>query len=505
MKNRSSIRNFLLLSIGIIILINILSNRFFARLDFTADQRYTLSKATKDILSGLSDPVTITAYFSEDLPPDIAKTRRDFKELLIEYNQRSSGMVVYEFVNPNENEEQEKKAMQSGIQPVMINMRDKDQMKQQKAYLGAVIQMGEKRETIPFMQPGAAMEYALSSGIKKLSVNEKTSIGFIHGHGEPGLAEMQQANNSLSVLYNTQEVTLNDTAPISSNFKTIALVNPTDSFPEAHLRQLDDFLSRGGNLFIAYNRVKGDLSTAQGQLTQTGIESWLSKKGINIESNFIVDASCGSVTVRQQQGMFNFQNNIAFPYFPLINTFENHPAVKGLESVMFQFAAPISFSGDTGIQFTPLARTSAKTGTIPAPTYFNIQKQWTQADFPMSKLAVAAVFSGKISGTNPSKMILISNGNFAINGEGQKEMQLPPDNVNLLVNGIDWLSDETGLIDLRTKGVSTRPLDQVEDSTKTLLKYLNFLLPVLLIVIYGFVRMQMKNNQKVRRMQEDFS
>lgn len=504
MKSKNSVRNFIFLVIGIVIVLNILSNRFFARLDFTADQRYTLSNATKDILSNLSEPVTITAYFSEDLPPDIAKTRRDFKELLVEYDNRSKGMVVYEFFNPNENEEAERKAMQSGIQPVMINVREKDQVKQQKAYLGAVIQLGEKREAIPFMQPGAAMEYALSSGIKKLSVNEKPVIGFVQGHGEPAIAELPQAVNSLSVLYQTESLTLGDSL-IPQNYKTVAIIDPVDSFPEEHLRQLDEFLSRGGNLFIAYSRVKGDLSTAQGQLSQTGLENWLGKKGIILEGNFIVDANCGSITVRQQQGMFTFQNNIAFPYFPLINTFENHPAVKGIESVMLQFASPISFTGDTAVRFTPIAKTSAKTGTQPGPAYFNIQKQWNQADFPMSNLAVAAVVSGKLSGNSDSKMIIISNGNFAVNGEGQMAMQLPPDNVNLLVNGIDWLSDETGLIDLRTKGVSARPLDQIEDSTKTLLKYTNFLLPVVLIIIYGFVRMQIKNNQKVRRMQEDYS
>lgn len=499
MKTKSNIRNFIFLSIGIIIVLNILSNRFFVRLDFTADQRYTLSKATKDIISNLAEPVTITAYFSENLPPDIAKTRKDFQELLVEYNQRSKGNVVYEFINPNENEEQERKAMQSGIQPVMINVREKDQMKQQKAYLGAVIQLGEKREAIPFMQPGAAMEYALSSGIKKLSVSEKPTIGFLQGHGEPSLSALPQADNALSILYNTEPVTISDETPIQNNYKTLAIINPTDSFPETHLRQLDDFLSRGGNLFIAYSRVKGDLNTAHGQTNETGFENWLAKKGINIENNFIVDANCGSVTVRQQQGMFTFQSNIAFPYFPLINTFENHPAVKGIESVMFQFASPISFSGDTSMKFTPIVKTSAKTGTQPSPTFFNIQKQWNQSDFPMANLTVGAVVE-----MPSSKMIIISNGNFAVNGEGQQQIQLPPDNVNLLVNGIDWLSDKTGLIDLRTKGVSSRPLEQVEDSTKTLLKYLNFLLPVILIVIYGFVRMQMKNNQKVRRMQEAY-
>src|ERR1700690_2360121 len=102
MKNKKSLINFILLVVGILILVNILSDSYFFRLDFTADKRYTLSKATNDILSTLKEPVTIKAYFSENLPPDISKTKRDFKELLIEYANRSKGKVVYEFINPGE-------------------------------------------------------------------------------------------------------------------------------------------------------------------------------------------------------------------------------------------------------------------------------------------------------------------------------------------------------------------------------------------------------------------
>ena len=122
----------------------------------------------------------------------------------------------------------------------------------------------------------------------------------------------------------------------------------------------------------------------------------------------------------------------------------------------------------------------------------------------MSEITIGAAFTGKISGSVNSKMVVISNGNFAVNGEGQQANQLPPDNVNMLVNSIDWLSDDTGLIDLRTKGVTSRPLEQIEDGKKTFYKYLNFLLPLILIVVYGFVRMQMKRNLRVKRMDEDY-
>ncbi len=504
MKSKNQIRIFIVLIVAISLALNILSNRFFLRLDLTADQRYTLSIATKNILSEIKDPVTVSAYFSEDLPPDIAKTKRDFKELLIEYEQRSKGNIVYEFINPNENEEKERLAMQSGIQPVIVNVREKDQMKQQKAYLGALVKMGEKQEVIPFMQPGAAMEYALSSAVKKLSVQDKQTIGFLQGHGESPLSSLQQANAALTVLYQTENFSLNDTTPIPSKYKAIAIVHPVDSFPEKHLKQLDDFLAHDGNLLIAYSRVSGDLSTAMGQLNSTGLENWLSKKGITIDNNYLVDVNCGSVSVRQQQGAFSFQSNINFPYFPIIHTFGDHPTVKGLENVVLQFASVIRFSGDSSVKFTPIARSSEKSGIQPSPTYFNIQKQWTQAEFPLSNQVVAAVFNGKLSGNANSKMILVANGNFAVNGEGQNAIQLPPDNVNLLVNGIDWLADDTGLIDLRTKGVSSRPLDQVEDSTKTILKYVNFLLPLILVIVYGMIRMQIKRNQRIRRLEESY-
>src|SRR5687768_12478148 len=119
MKSRNQIRIFIILLLAVSLALNILSNRFFLRLDLTADERYTLSAATKNILSELKEPVTVSAYFSEDLPPDIAKTKKDFKELLIEFEQRSGGNLVYEFIHPNENEEKENQAIQSGIQPVI--------------------------------------------------------------------------------------------------------------------------------------------------------------------------------------------------------------------------------------------------------------------------------------------------------------------------------------------------------------------------------------------------
>jgi gliding-associated putative ABC transporter substrate-binding component GldG len=423
---------------------------------------------------------------------------------LIEYANYADGMLQYEFVNPNEKEANETEAVQNGIQPVLINVREKDQVKQQKAFLGAVVSLADRREVIPFLQPGAAMEYALSTAIKKISVTEKTTIGFLQGHGEPELAELSQLNQQLQVLYNTQEVTITDSTEVPATVKTLVIIRPLDSLRGNQLSKLDNYLQRGGRIVLALNRVDGNLQNAFGSSVSTGLETWLSMKGIEVEPNFVADAKCGSVTLQQQQGFFTMQTQIAFPYLPIVGKFAEHPITSGLETVIFEFASSIKFIGDTTKRFTPLIFSSDKSNVFPAPQYFDVQKQWTEADLPLKSVVMGAAIEGKLAGGTESKLVVIADGDFPINGPAQQPRRLQPDNVNLLSNSIDWLSDDTGLIALRTKGVTSRPLDELEDATKTLIKYLNFALPLLLVVIYGVIRFQQNRMKRFKRMSMNY-
>lgn len=506
MLTRRKIQTNVLLIIGIVILINIIAAKFFFRLDFTSDQRYSLSDATTNILENLDEPVTVIAYFTEDLPPDIAKVKNDFQDLLIEYSNASDGNVVYEFVNPTD-QETEMKAQQAGIAPIMINVRERDQMKQQRAYLGAIVQLGENKEVIPLIQPGAAMEFELSTNIKKLTVDVKPKIGLLQGFGSPTLAAMQQVNQQLSVLYDVQPVVLSDTASIPTDIQTLLVVAPKDSVPGRYFNQLDEYLNRGSNMVLAINRVDGDLSTAQGSAVKTGFEEWLSNKGITIEENFVVDAQSAQVQVQQQVGPLRIPVPVQFPYLPIINNFTGHPVTNGLETVVLQFASSISLAPrDTTVKMVPIALTSEKSGSETPPLYFNVNRKWRNADFLTPSLTVGVAVEGKIAGSAESKMVVFSDGDFVINGEGQQAQQLQADNVNMFVNAVDWLSDDTGLIDLRTKGVTSRPIDPtLEDGTKLMLKYLNFLLPILLIIVYGIFRWQIRKTVKNKLMNSDYA
>ncbi|MCL5029930.1 MAG: GldG family protein [Bacteroidetes bacterium] len=489
---------------GILLLINIVADRFFVRLDFTEGHQYTLSKATDDILKSLDAPVTVTAYFSENLPPDVAQVKNDFKDMLIEYSNESDGKVVYDFINPNKDQAAEMKAQQAGIQPVMINVRERDQMKQQRAYLGAVLEYRGRTERIPLIQPGSAMEYALSSTIKKLSLKNKTKIAFLQGNGEPSLPELQQLNEQLSILYDVNTVQLTDTTTIPADYKTLVIVSPQDTIAPDLLKQLDDFLSRGGRILVALDRVKGNLQNATGSSLNIGLSDWLKNKGVDVEDGFVIDANCGSVMVRQQQGMFVMNTPVRFPYLPMITKFADHPITKGIVQVLMPFVSPIKYtSKDSLLHFVTLASTSDKAGIQRPPVYFEVTKQWTKNDFPVSSLSVAVAVDGKIENGIYSKMVVFGNGDFATNGSGQNAQRLEPDNVNLMANAIDWLSDDTGLISLRTKGINSRPIKaNIEESTKVLVKYLNFLLPILLIIAYGIFRYQRRRRLKNKWMNE---
>lgn len=509
MKNKGKIVFRFFLIFLVIAALNFVGERFFLRLDFTQGHQYTLSKATKNILKQLDEPITITAYFTSDLPPDIAKSKRDFKELLTEYSKLSHNKVVYEFIDPNKDPDVEQQAVQSGIQPVLVNVREKDQVKQQKVYLGVKLQYGEKSGVIPVLKPGGAMEYELSTTIKRISMKEedKKTIGILQGHGEPPLSSLQQVLAELMILYNVEPVELNDSSLNLVKYKTIMIVAPSDTFAPDHLAKLDNYLSEGGNLFIAMNNVTGDFQSLQGTTIETGLRGWLGQKNILVDNAFVTDASCATVGVMQQQSFFRYTTQIPFPFLPIVRSFSDQPSTRGLEAVILHFPSPILFAGDSvRVKYIPLARSSKKSGKLTPPVMFDVQKQWTENDFPMGEQVLAAMFTGRLVGDRESKIILITDGDFMIGGDArqQQQQQLQPDNVNLASNSVDWLSDDTGLIDLRTKGVTARPLDDVSEGKKLLLKWLNFLLPIGLIFIYGLLRIQYRRNQKVKRMEGQY-
>ncbi len=353
--------NIIILAILLLVGVNFMARYFFFRIDLTENNEFTLSKASKEILKNMDESVEITAYFSDDLPVDIMKTREELENLLNEFSNISKNKLSYTFVAPNKDPKYEEEAAKFGIRPVMINVREKDQAKQQKAFLGAIIKAGDKTDPIPVIQPGTAMEYAFITSIKKLVGKNKPLIGFVQGHGEPSIQELAQAYQELSVLYNITPVQLHDTVDLDP-YKTLIMVRPTDSIPADHFRLLDEYITKGGNMVLAFNQVNANIQYGMATAMNTGLKEWLQTKGLHVEDALVKDTRCGQVNVQQQQGFFSFSTPVQFPYLPLIQKFSEHPVTKGLEQVMLEFASPMNFTTTHNVAFTSILYTSEKSG-----------------------------------------------------------------------------------------------------------------------------------------------
>ncbi len=498
MKLKNNLIARLVLVLSCIVFINILASYFFFRVDFTADKRYTLDKVTKRILSEVKDPIIITLYVSEDLPPDISRTIRDFKHLLTEYNAHSSKRIEIEEVNPNLSEEFEMKAIEVGIHPVPLEVREKDQVKVQKVFLGLVIQVGDKSETIPLIQPGIAMEYNLSTLIKRLTIEYKAKIGYVMGHGEPVLSTLDQMTKELSVLYDLESINLNRRMNLS-DYKAIIIISPFEEFSEREFKRLDNYLGTGGSIFVGIDRVNGILSHGIGVGVNTNLEVWLEEKGILVEDAFIVDRKCSTVTI-QEKSYFSYPQQVNFPYLPLITSFSDHSITDGIEAMILQFASPMKYVGDSTLLYHELAWTSEMSGKMSVPVSFNVGQVWGPKDFLYPRQTVAAALHGPIVSDQEARLCVIGDGNFIVNGVGDQRITIQPDNINFIANAIDWLSDDSGLMSLRTKGVQSRPLNELSDSMVFFIKYFNFLFPLFLAIIHGLIKFRRRSVKRTRLM-----
>lgn len=503
------IQTFLIL--GSVILLNYLTEAWVIRFDLTENNQYTLSEASKDLAVLIDDPITVKAYFSKNLPPQLAVAEQEFRNFLQEFRAYSGNNIEFEFVNPNENEETEQAAQQNQIQPFLIDVRERDQITQKRAYLGAVFTYGEKREVIPVIQPGAAMEYSIASTIKKLVQVDKPMLGLLQGHGEPPQEEMVQLINELGQMYEITTVEGLDSTTVNPQIEALLVIGPSEALSTNELVAIDQYVMSGGKLIAALNRVDVQVNQGIAQLLDTGMEKLLAAYKLPLNGDLVKDMQANTISVRQQQGPFSFVNQIRYPFIPIISEFGDNPVTSGLEAVSFQFVSSVDVTlADTSQKVTVLAASSDKSGSERGRFNVDPFKEWQTNDFLEANLPLAAMIQGSFQSafsetdtvevdlkeSSETSIVVIGDADFLINGSGQQQQRQPDDNINLLVNAVDYLVDDTGLIQLRTKGVTSRPLEVLEDGTKTLIKYVNVLLPIILVVVYGFIRYQQRQRQR---------
>ncbi len=459
------------------------------RIDFTEDQRYTLSSSTENLLKKLDEEVKITAFISEDIPPGLTPLANDMQSILEKYSELSSGKVRFSIVRPGTKEEDINKAVSEGMLPMVVSTEESNQLKQQQIFLGASVEASDKKEVIAAIGPGAPMEYEFTTIINKLVQKNKKKIGIPQGKGEIIVGAVQQLFTELELNYEVKTILISDSVSVPSDISAVFLISPSAPLTEGYLNNLNSYLERGGRLFLAHNAVAANYQTAEGYVVNTNINELLKKWGMQIEDKFVTDANCGKVNVRQQHGLQTYNIPVNFPYYPIITDFADHSTAAGADNILLPFASPVNIiNSDSLISVTPVAFTSQKSGVEEAPTVFNLDKQWQESDFRQSMIPVAAVSERK-SEFKTSRIFVISDADFIINGDPSNPQELPKGNIKLALSAADWLTDTEGFSELRSKGLSIRFLDpSLTNETKNILKYLNLIFPVIIVVIAGVIR-----------------
>ena len=221
----------ILLAGGILVLVNLIGLSQFLRLDFTDDKVYSLSEASKDLVRSLNDPVTITAFYTADLPAQYAANRRFLKDKLDDYRAYGGANVQYRFVDPGDDEELQAEALRYQIQPVQIQVLEENSVQLKNAYMGIAIQYESKREIIPLVQDPSSLEYDLTSAIRRMTRERKPVVGFLGGHGEPDPAEdMLTLYEGLGKNYDPRTIEASELTQ-EDEPDVLLIVAPTDTLP----------------------------------------------------------------------------------------------------------------------------------------------------------------------------------------------------------------------------------------------------------------------------------
>lgn len=168
----------------VVVLVNLAGNTLFIRFDLTENNKYSISTASREVVSSLSEPLTINVFFTKNLPAPHNSTEQYIRDMLEEYSIYSNKFFNYRFydVSPDEGDispqarENQKLASSYGINPIQIQLIDKDEVKFQKAYMGLVLIHGDMLEKIPTITSTDQLEYQLTMAMLNLKNKISTFI-----------------------------------------------------------------------------------------------------------------------------------------------------------------------------------------------------------------------------------------------------------------------------------------------------------------------------------------
>ena len=492
-QNRKTLITYLGIIGAILIIINIVSRNVFFRWDLTENKMYSLSESSKSVVEKIDDRLIMKVYFSDNLPGEYGNNRRYLQDILEEYAAYSSGNIHFEFYRPDNDEQMKEDAQKSGIQPVQLQVIENDNLEVKRVYMGMVFLYEDKREIIPVIQTTTGLEYEITTNIKKLVDINRETIAFAKTENQNNIKN-ENISQLLRQRYTVNNINLDQ--EISNDIALILLNGLEDSLTTDERNNLENFIGRGGNILLAQNRIKTDLATQQASPIESDIFTFLDSYGLHIEPNLVLDLNCGKVNVQQNLGFLRIPVPMDYPFLPIIkeNNFNNNIImVSGLESLRMMFPSELIIN-DSLFNISTLFTSSDNSTTM--QEFFNLNPDpnsnpsFRQLNENGKKLGAIVEITQEDS-EGLSQIILITDSKFMSDdgGGGAGENHI------FIMNAVDYLLGDRELIALRSREITSRPLKELEDVEKSRWKWINILLPSILVVCFGFFRLKRENSR----------
>lgn len=531
-----------------IIVINLISNFFFKRFDLTQDKRYTLSETTLNIIKDVDSPLYIEVYLEGNFPPEFKRLQNETKQLLEEFTAYNSN-IIFNFKNPIEKEETRVEKMKEfyakGMQPLSITVEDKGKQSQEVVFPWAQATYGDKFTKVALLKNlmGATteekvissvqhLEFGFAEAINKISKEKQKKIAVIKGNGEVLEPFMADFLKTVKESYYIGPFTLDSVAKQPTQtlealkkYDLAVIAKPTEAFTEEEKQVLDQFIMNGGKTLWLVDAVSADMDSlynetgtilaAQRELNLTDM---FFKYGIRINPLLVKDEYATPIKLASgNQGSETQMQEYTWKFAPFVYPTSTNPIVKNMEGIKFEFASPIEILKND-IKKTVLLSSSEYSKTVGTPSPISLDmvtEETTQEEYEgKGLLPVAVLMEGKFKSMyqnrvlpfkdnsfqatgKDNKMIVISDGDVVKN---QLDKGMPLElgfdkwtnqlygNKEFLMNCVNYLLDDNGLINIRSKDVDL-PLLNKEEVYKnyTMAQMVTVGLPIVILAIFGFL------------------
>jgi ABC-2 type transport system permease protein len=563
----------LLLGIALIVSLNTIGSFFFFRFDLTSEKRYSLSPSTLELLKKLDDVVYFKVYLDGDFPSGFQRLSNETREMLNEFR-AYSGNIEYEFINPSESSNKEerealyKQLVDAGLNPTDLQVRKEDGMSRQIIFPGAIVSYKNRELPLDLLttQLGTppeeqlnnsvqSLEYNLTNVIRKLSVTEKPKIAYLQGQGELGGLYVNDMLASLSEYYSIEAVTINGQVSaltrrvagadstrftIRNKYEALIVAKPDSAFAEKDKFIIDQFIMRGGKVLWLVDPVYAEMDSLQSQNQTIGVTNEVNltdlffNYGVRMSNSLVLDLNALPIPiVTGRVGDQPKTDFLPWYFFPVVTPSSDHPIVKNLNAIKFEFAGALDTVDTPGVKKTILLQSSKYSFLLDAPASISLDMLRRQADasvFNMPPQTLGVLLEGNfvslflnrvppeianapeigfIDKSKETRMIVLADGDL-IKSQLQPGQSGPTalpagydrytgqqfGNKDLILNAMNYLCNDAGILSVRSRELKLRLLDGSRIKSEELKwQLVNTIVPVAFIILFGILQFYLRRHR----------